>query len=68
MHRMNVIALVSHSQPIAFALVNGKHRLHFLHRERRAIDRPKVKAVVGGIVAMILLDGLFAVVLFIIGL
>ena len=49
MHRMNVVALVAHPQAIFFAFVNGKHRLHFLHREWRAVDCPKIEAVVGGI-------------------
>ena len=50
MHGMDVVAGIAHAQPIALALAQMKHRLHFVHRERHVVDAPFVEALVGGVV------------------
>ena len=50
MHRMDIVAGIAHAQPIALALAQMKHRLHFVHRERDVVDAPFIEALPGGVV------------------
>ena len=45
--RMDVVAGVAHAQPVAFALLHAKQRMHVIFRECDIVDGPAVEATLG---------------------
>jgi hypothetical protein len=44
---MDVVAYVTHVQPVPFALLYAKHRVHMIFRKRDIVDRPPIETTLG---------------------